>query len=389
VAVGAPATEASGGSETSGDVHVLALIDHLVLGGAQMLLSQFAAAAPDAGIRMSVACLRDLDGNVSAAPLRSAGVTPVNLAIAPGRPGLAAFRAVRRLIDELRPDVVHTHLRTSDVLGSVAARLSGVPSVSSIHTIAADNRPGTYARRMVVKLCATRIVAVSEAAADAYRSRGWARPGQLVTIHNGVDVTAVPGAGADVRRELGIGADELVIGMVSALRPEKCHDLAIAAVRLLRARLPSVRLVIVGEGPEARAVAALAADLGDRVVMTGHRSDVMSCLDAFDLCLHPSRMEAFPTTLIEALAASVPIVATDVGGIPEIVTDGDTGMLVRASASAQEIAAALSDLLEDGAERARLAAAGRLVYEQRFTVGPWVRRSREMYDEMLAAGVSR
>jgi glycosyltransferase involved in cell wall biosynthesis len=235
-----------------------------------------------------------------------------------------------------------------------------------------------------VRQCAARIVAVSEAAAVAYRRPGWVKRGQLVTITNGVDVTPLPGAGARLRRELGIGSDELVVGMISALRPEKGHDLAIAAVRMLLPRLESLRLVIVGEGSGGAAIARLARDLGDRVVMTGRRPDVMVCLDAFDVCLHPSRAEAFPTTLIEALAASTPILATAVGGIPEIVVDGETGVLIPTPASADAVAHALGALLDDAAGRASLAAAGRLAYEQRFTVGPWVKRTRALYDEILA-----
>lgn len=213
--------------------------------------------------------------------------------------------------------------------------------------------------------------------------------GRVVRIYNGVDLTAAPGSGARVRRELGVGADELLVGTVSALREIKGHDVAIEAIAMLCERYPRLRLVIVGQGPHAAELERLAAPLGDRVLFTGHRTDVMSVLDALDVCVHPSRMEAFPTTLIEALAASTPVLASRVGGIPEIVDDGRTGVLVPAPVGAAALARALAGLLDDPARRRVLAAAGRSEYEQRFTAEPWVEQTRAVYDEVRAESRAR
>jgi glycosyltransferase involved in cell wall biosynthesis len=176
----------------------------------------------------------------------------------------------------------------------------------------------------------------------------------------------------------------LVVGMVSALRPEKGHDIAIGVLRRLRPRFPTLRLLIVGQGDLEEDIRRSAADLGDAVVMAGRRTDVMRVLDAVDVCLQPSRADAFPTSLLEAMAASVPVLATAVGGIPEIVVDATTGVLVAAPPSADEVAAALAVLLDDPATRHDLALAGRVRYEQNFTAGPWVSRTRELYDAVLA-----
>ena len=162
-----------------------------------------------------------------------------------------------------------------------------------------------------------------------------------------------------MRRELGLAPDDLVVAMISALRPEKGHDIALDVVRSLRDVYPSLRLLIVGRGGLADQIASQAADLGDRVVMAGMRHDVMRVFDAADVCLQPSRTDAFPTTLIEAMAASVPVLATAVEGIPEIITDGETGVLVPAPPRAQAFADALGALLEDPDRRRRLARAAR------------------------------
>ena len=365
------------------ELHVLALIDHLALGGAEMLLSQFVTAAPSSQIRVSVACLAERDGNPAGASLRAAGVEPVTLGV-PARPGLSLLRAVRQHIATLAPQIVHTHLGTSDWVGGLASRSLGVPMISSIHTAVWGRDPELYLKRLVVRLCAARLVAVSAGARDAYAARGWASRRQLVTIPNGIDVDALPGAGAIVRREFGWDERHFVVGMLSALRPEKAHDVALEAVGRLSDRLPLLRLLIVGSGPDHDRVRRLAEPLGNIVAMAGARSDVMRCMDAFDVCIHPSRADAFPTTLIEAMAGSVPVVATRVGGIPEIVADGRTGVLIPAPPSAEVLARALEPLCHDAPRRAALARAARSEYERRFTAGPWIRRIRAMYDDVLA-----
>jgi glycosyltransferase involved in cell wall biosynthesis len=370
------------------ELKVLALIDHLALGGAEMLLGQFAAAAPAAGIRLSVSCLGEVGGNPAAKPLQSAGIEPVVLNT-PQRLGLEALLAVRRHLADVEPDIVHTHLGSADFLGSLAARSLRVPSISSIHAI---SRPSSDLRsrartRLVAaarRRGAARIITVSEAAREAYLARGWDSPHRVVAIHNGIDAVPEPGAGAAVRRELRIDSDGVVLGMFSALRPEKAHDVAIGAVGLLRTRFPKLRLVIAGDGPIRGDLSRLAQSFGDLIVMTGPRFDVMRLLDATDLYLQPSRADAFPTTLLEAMAASVPVLATDVGGIREIVVHNRTGVLLDAPPTPEELAKAIAALLDDPRRRRDLAAAGRRRYEDRFTADPWVRRTRALYDAVLS-----
>jgi glycosyltransferase involved in cell wall biosynthesis len=369
------------------ELKVLALIDHLALGGAEMLLGQFAAAAPAAGIRLSVSCLWELRGNPAAKPLRAAGIEPVVLD-APPRLGLPALVMVRRHVADLKPDIVHTHLGSAGFLGSLAARSLRVPSIASIHAI---SQPSDLRSRGLLKLGAAarrhgaaRIITVSEAARQAYLARGWDSPDRVVAIHNGIDAVPEPGAGAAVRRELRLDGDAVVLGMFSALRAEKGHDVAIGAFGLLRTRFPKLRMVIAGDGPMRAELSRLVQPLGDAIVMTGPRFDVMRLLDATDVYLQPSHADAFPTTLLEAMAASVPVVATDVGGIPEIVVNDRTGVLINAPPTAEKLAEAIGALLDDPRRRRDLAVAGRRRYEDRFTADPWVRRTRALYDAVLS-----
>jgi glycosyltransferase involved in cell wall biosynthesis len=369
------------------ELKVLALIDHLALGGAEMLLGQFAAASPAAGIRLSVTCLGEVGGNPAAKPLHAAGIEPVVLNT-PQRLGLGALVAVRRHLADVEPDIVHTHLGSAGFLGSLAARSLHVPSISSIHAISRPSDLRSRARMRLVAAArrrgAARIITVSEAARQAYLARGWDSPHRVVAIHNGIDAVPEPGAGAAVRRELRIDSDAVVLGMFSALRPEKGHDVAIEALGLLRTRFPKLRMVIAGDGSIRADLSRLAQPLGDSIVMTGPRFDVMRLLDATDLYLQPSRADAFPTTLLEAMAASVPVLATDVGGIREIVVHDRTGVLINAPTTAEQLAEAIGALLDDPRRRRDLADAGRRRYEDRFTADPWVRRTRALYDVVLS-----
>ena len=160
---------------------------------------------------------------------------------------------------------------------------------------------------------AGRVVAVSEGARKAYLARGWDSPERVVTVHNGIDVRVAAGAGPALRSEFGLAPDDVVLGMVSALRPEKSHDVAIEAVRVLRERFPAVRLLVVGDGVARQEVERLAAPLGDAVVLAGARATSWTSSTRPPLC-SPFRADAFPTTLLEAMAASVPVVATALAG---------------------------------------------------------------------------
>lgn len=360
------------------------MIDSLSLGGAETLLADFATGVADAGIELSVAYLEDRDA--VAGRLRELGIEPVLLPI-----GSLLGRADRRLVKEhlaaVAPDLVHTHLGYSHFHGGLAARSLGIPSVASVHVMDWEN---TLRENMKVRVMgwarkrAARVICVSEAARVAYLGHAGDRPQHVITIHNGIVGRARPGAGPRVRAELGIAPDELVLAMVSVLRGRKGHHVAAEAIARLSARFPAVRLLVVGDGPDRAQIERQLDPLGRRVTMAGYREDVMEILDAVDVLIHPSEIDAFPTAVLEGLAAGVPVVATAVGGIPEIIRDGENGILIDAPPRADQLAERTAELLGDPAARDRLRAAGRLDFEARFTVERWVQRLTAVYDEVMA-----
>jgi glycosyltransferase involved in cell wall biosynthesis len=372
---------------TARPVRVHALVDTLGSGGAEFLLAEFAAVANTAGIELSVAALKPLTPPVYAADrLRAHGLEPQAVPVS-SMVHMRELRRVRAHLAQVRPELVHTHLGTSDFLGGIAARSLGIPSVTTIH---ADWWPDGRRDRLrnwlmsrARRHCAAVVVAVSESARSAYLAARCDVPEHVKVVHNGIVDRARPGSGSSIRRELGLAQDELVVTALSKLRPEKNFEASIDALTLIGQRFPEARLVIAGDGPHEQAVRRHAVRLGDRVVLAGHREDTMELLDASDILVHPSHFDAFPTTVLEAMAASVPVVATCAGGMLEIIEPEVTGILVPPPPSAAALAAAMTPLLEHAELRAQLGAAGRARYEREFTAGAWARRVRAVYDSVL------
>jgi glycosyltransferase involved in cell wall biosynthesis len=363
------------------------VIDSLAAGGAEMLLADLAAGAPSAGIELSVAYLGEREGSPAGARLRELGVEPVNLRLQ-GLLHPGSLRRVREHVRTISPDIVHTQLGYADAVAGVAARTLRIPSVSTIHVMEWLDGGREGLRERVIATARRRtaavVVAVSDAARRAVVEAGWERPERVVTVRNGIDARAQPGAGAAIRRDAGIPADALVVGQLAVLREGKGHDLAAAAVELLARELPAVHLLVAGDGPAREEVHAVLAPLGARATALGHRPDPMAVLDAVDVLVHPSRVDAFPTALLEAMAAAVPVVATPVGGIPEIVVPEETGILTSESPTAAELAAAIGTLLRDPESRASLGERGRQRFDAEFTAVRWAERLRALYDSVLS-----
>jgi glycosyltransferase involved in cell wall biosynthesis len=235
-------------------------------------------------------------------------------------------------------------------------------------------------------LVADSIVAVSEHTRDELIQYQRIAPAKLQVIRNGIDVTFTrPDSPEDIRRELGLAPDDIVIGTAARLEPQKGLDLLIDSVPLLVKVLPKVRVVIVGGGSleaELRQRAD-ALGLGNRVIITGYRTDAVDVMRTFDCFVQTSIFEGMPMALLEAMALEKPIVASAVGGVPEVVEDGVTGTLLH-DRSPEHLARAILDLLVDPAVGRRVGAAGRARYEQHFTARAMVSQYERLYAHYLA-----
>jgi glycosyltransferase involved in cell wall biosynthesis len=372
---------------TGRPLRVHALIDSLIAGGAEMLLTDFAVAARAADLEISVGCLSDRDGSRAAARLRAQGIEPAYVRGGSLLDPATVWR-VRQHLAARRPALVHTHLAYADALGGVAARTLGIPVVSTVHVMEWPKAGRDRLRERLVaacrRRCASRVITVSEAARREFLAGGWDHPRRVVTVHNGIAATPCSDVGRRIRAELGMGSGDLVIGMIGVLRGGKGHELAAGAVSSLLDRFPHVRLLVVGDGPLRAHVQRLLEPLGHAALSLGHRDDVMAVLDAVDVLVHPSSVDAFPTVLLEAMAAGVPVVASAVGGVPEIVVHDRTGLLLEAPVNTERLADELARLVADGELRRRLGSGGRARFEERFTAETWARRMRVLYQSVLS-----
>jgi glycosyltransferase involved in cell wall biosynthesis len=367
-------------------LRVAHLIHSLGPGGAESVLVELADAAEAAALDLTVIALSPTERPVHAESLRARGVPVVELNLARWDP-----RAFSRAISALRtigPAVVHTHLKHADLVGAVAGRVLGLPVVSTLHVVedVPDGLVAKYKRTaglVVRRRTAARTIALSARQRDWYQSLVGNADG-LVVLPNGVADPAPVDAAARARLRAQLGAVDgrpLVVS-ASLMRPEKGHDLLLDAVSLLPGDVRPV-VALAGDGelrPALEARVAANPVLRDRIRFLGYRDDVPALLGAADLVMHTSLADALPTAVMQALAVGSPVVATDVGGIPDIVGD-DAGVLT--PPEAQPIATALRMLLNDDALRKRMSVAGRERFLARFESGRWAVNLRELYDAVL------
>jgi len=360
-------------------VATLYLITELDTGGAQMVLWRLLAGLDRERFSPTVACLYNGDKAVAQA-IRALGIEVFDARMR-HKADLAALLRVYRYIRRAYPAILHTSLFHANLPGRILGRLAGVPVVvCSEHTMAMESEWRYRLNRWTIGLV-DRVTVVSAQVRDFCTAHIGLPAGKLVLIPNGVELPPAPLASRqEVRAELGLPLDALVAGAAGRLDPVKGVRFLIQAL----ARLGGVHLAIVGDGPERAALEALAERLGvaGRVHWLGHWHDVQQVLPAFDLFVQPSLHEGLPNTVLEAMAAGLPVVATAVGGTPEAVLDGVTGLLVHPG-DPEALARAISRLLDDPATCQAMGQAGRERVAQNFTVERMIAQTETLYEQLL------
>ncbi len=293
-------------------------------------------------------------------------------------------RTMAHLLREVRRnriDVIHTHLTRAAYIGYTAGLLGRVPVITSVHIANNDQIYRRLARRK------NRLVAVSNYVRGMLHGRGI--PDKYIdTVYNGTDfVDFAPASPEAVKAELGIPQERKLIGLVGRVCREKGHLEMVGAMKTLRKEHPDAHVVFVGrvEAPfeEELKEAVREAGVGDRLTLTGIRHDIPRILDSFTLSAMPSHIETFGVAAIEAMARSKAVVASNVGGLPEVVRHRQTGILV--DLRPEGIAEAVSYLLSNEDEREQMGAMGRRVVEQKFTLHEMVSKLEDVYT-MAARG---
>jgi glycosyltransferase involved in cell wall biosynthesis len=297
-----------------------------------------------------------------------------------------SWRPLVELLRSERVDVVHAHKFGSNLWASLIGRLTRVPVVvAHEHTWSFEGNPKRMLLdRYVIGRLATVVLAVSEQDRRRMISIERLRPEKVVHVPNGV--LGLPTSAENrVREELGIPSSAPVVVSVSVLRRQKSLDVLINAAARVHGAFPEARFLILGDGPERESLLRLVRELRleEVVILTGHRSDVGDVLAASDVVASSSAYEGSPLALMESLGAGKPVVATRVGGVPEIVRDGVEGFLVPPGEPAA-LAEKLVALLRDPELRARMGAAGRDRQRTEFDVQVMVRRLENLYESLFA-----
>lgn len=354
------------------------------LGGAEQHLLTLLRGFDRAAFRVSLVCPQVLAERLAAD--LPADVRAIPLALASPRNWRAAVR-LAGVLRELRAEVLHSHMFKSSLFASPIGRLAGVPAIIETPHINERWRKGPIKGRFVVDRLAghfvDRYIAVSEANARYLIAEKGLQARKVVTIPNSCDVshfdparTAPP----KLKDEWRIGDGDPVLVVLARLDMQKGHDVLLDAMVTIHREFPSAKLFLVGEGPRGAALRAQVRDLGlmDVVRFTGYRRDVEDWLALADVVVLPSRWEGMPLVAIEALAAGKAIVATAVDGTPEVVVDGQCGLIVP-SARPAPMAQAIVRLLRDPGLRRTFGENGRQRAIQHFDCSLQVERTERLY----------
>ncbi len=383
-------------------MHVVHIITRLIIGGAQEnTLLTVEGQHNDFGDRVTLITGPAIGPEGSLMPrARSGGFDVVEVdelrrSIHPGK-DWRAYRRLTALLRELRPDIVHTHSSKAGILGRAAAEKAGIPCVHTIHGAsfhygqnALLHQAYIAAEKWAARRTA-RFISVADAMTEAYVEAGIAARDRFTTIYSGFDVgpfIAAPRPPSDVRRELGIGEDEIVAGKIGRLFHLKGHEFLIAAAPSIVARNPKVRFLIVGDGilrdDYERRIAA--AGLTDHFILTGlvPPERIAELIHAMDIVVHTSQWEGLARVLPQGLIAGKPVVSYDVGGAREVVIEDETGILLPRDAVG-ELAHAICRLAADPELRQRMGQTGRERFTDQFRHQTMTRRIREVYGEVVS-----
>ena len=299
-------------------------------------------------------------------------------------------KAFRRI----RPDIVHTHKYKDTILGATIARCLGVPHVVRVVHGMSEPFRGlrnlkmifyTMVDRLVTGRLIDKVIAVSSdienTLVQIYRAK------RVLRIHNGIDLEAVQvmTQRREKRKEWCIDEQSPLIGTVGRLVPVKGHTVLLEALRILHESNRTVKLLIVGDGPLRGQLEWEVRNLGleRSVIFAGHQAQSYDFINMMDVFVLPSLHEGIPMVLLEALALQRPVVATCVGGIPEVISQGETGLLAK-PADAVSLAESIRQLVENRSKALSIGEAGRIRVEKEFNAQIMAKRTIDMYETVLS-----
>lgn len=379
----APQNGASGSSVT----RIAYVIDSLRRHGTQTALVYLANGLEERAYEQRVYCLNDVVDPDIRRRLASCGAGIVVI----GKRQLVTFQGIKTLILELRrwqPDIVQTFLPFGDVIGRTVGQLAGAPViVSSIRARNIDKHRWQFLLDRITLRWVDKVVFNSRRAIPFSLRHEGVRAEQVVYIPNCVGVEQMGGSAtrAEVRSQMNIPPEARVIGTVGRLYRQKGHHYLLSAFEKVRATVPNALLLLIGGGPLCNQLEAEAARMGiaGQTRFLGERADVPELLAAIDVYVQPSIYEGMPNALMEAMAAGKPVIGSNVDGIQELVTHGETGWLVE-PCNPQALADRIIYAFENADEAARIGAAAIQRMRSEFSIERMITAYDGLYRDLLS-----
>lgn len=375
-------------------LHIITLSEW---GGAQKYVYYLATRVPKEKYRITVTCggddeLIDIlrDKNVRVIPQRYLvrEINPIK--------DFLAFIKLYKLMRREKVQIVHCNSSKAGILGRLAAKLAKIPVVIFTAHGLVINEPMHWLKRQIFTFCekiagrfSDAIITVSEYDKQTAIKYKITHPKKIIIIHNGLDIkeffSAIKISAEEKKKELELEKEDRIVGIVANFYPVKGLKFFIQAARYVSSTLSRVKFVIVGDGKEREMLQALVRQLNleEKVLFLGYREDVPEILQIFDVFVLSSLKEGFPFTILEAMITGLPIVATRVGGIPEVIQHTKSGLLVPPGDS-QELAKNIISLLKDKSRAEKIALGAKKRILSNFVLDSMLKQTEELYQELLA-----
>ena len=363
----------------SSPLNVLYIIWSLGLGGAEQVVINLARGLDKSKFKPMVCCLNDK--GVFADELEKEGIKVIAL----NKGGKYDITVIGKLISVMRANkisIVNTHLWGANLWGRIAAKIAHIPVViATEHNTDIWKSNFYFVLDKALSYCCDKIIAVSGSVKEFYQSKG-INPGKIEVIYNGIKAHGSPRhhvTTSHTRENFGIKNDETVLAIIGRLVPQKGHKYLFEALGLLNGYCKT-KLLVIGDGPlkeELRSIAS-SLQLKDKIIFTGLRRDVLDLLKIVDIVVMPSLREGLPIIALEAMASKLPVIATKVGGNPEVITDNQTGILVPAE-NTIALLRAIEKLTKDKALREQLGENGYTRLKKHFSIEKMVSATEELY----------
>jgi len=301
---------------------------------------------------------------------------------------IVSFIKLIYILKKEKPQIVHNYLFHADISGRLAAKLTGVPIV--ISSLRNEYIGGRWRERLLrmTDFCVDSVTAVSQNVADSHILKGTTKKDKVSVIYNGLEFKINQDNNSKntsyIRQDMNMGEDIFLLLTIANLEPKKGHVFLFDALSLLKEKGHRFKLLVVGYGKEQKKLEGdiVSKDLTDEIILLGKREDVQGFLAAADAFVLPSLWEGLPNALLEAMAAGLPVVATHVGGIPEVVTNNETGLLVEPRNS-DALARAIERIMNEEELRRHLAQNAREYVNKNFDIKKTVAKTEELYKKLL------